>query len=175
MRLNLVKLEEWRKTAGTAGTMGTVNIYTGSRVPSPFQPVGTEEGGGLGFVPSVPSCSQTTGTRIANVHAGVPAVPSVPIENRNIASVAAHDPAAWAEDFHKWVMEQCAFRDRCFGGIGCLHVHFCEWASTRSVPCTRETFEALLRMEDFETADGLIYGLILKEDARSLRPGGLLT
>jgi hypothetical protein len=128
MRLNLAKLEEWRKTAGTAGTAGTVNLYAASRVPSPFQPpgtVGTEEGGGPGSVPSVPT------------------------ENSNIAPVPLHDPAAWAGDFHEWVMTHCVLRDRCFGGIGCLHVHFCEWASTESVPCTRETFEALLRMEDF--------------------------
>jgi hypothetical protein len=170
MRLNLAKLKEWRGTVGTAGTMGTFHPCAGSSVPSPYQQsgtVGTEEGGVQGFVPS---SSQTTGTRAASVYAGVPAVPSVPTENSNIAPVPLHDPAAWAEDFQRWVAEHCVFRDRCFGGVSCLHGHFCEWATTASVPCTRQTFEALLRKEDFETAEGLVYGLTLADDLKPSIP-----
>jgi hypothetical protein len=87
-----------------------------------------------------------------------------PIASENI--IPAHHPSGWAQDFHTWANLHCVFRDRCFGAIGCLHVHFCERTSTRVEHCARETFEALLRDQGFEIADGLIYGLILKEDAR---------
>jgi hypothetical protein len=81
------------------------------------------------------------------------------------SGMAIHDPAAWAEDFHRWVITECIFRDRCFGGVGGLLRHFCEWQVTRDeVPCTRNTFEALLRDSGFFFAEGLVYGLLLKAD-----------
>lgn len=83
-----------------------------------------------------------------------------------------HDPAAWAEDFHRWAMTRCRFKDRCFGETGALLSDFGEWATQHdSVPMRRETFEALLRDQGFFFADGLVYGLILAED---LKPGCVL-
>lgn len=80
-------------------------------------------------------------------------------------AIPAHDPAAWAEDFHRWAFGCCVYRDRHFGGIGALHTDFCQWTNAHeSVPCTRMTFEALLRDQGFFFADGLVYGLLLKED-----------
>lgn len=76
-----------------------------------------------------------------------------------------HDPFAWAEDFHKWALSKCVFRDRCFGGIWALHRDFCEWTISReSVPCRRMTFERLLADQGFLLADGFVSGLILRED-----------
>jgi hypothetical protein len=37
------------------------------------------------------------------------------------------DPSAWSEDLHRWLLEQCVYRDRCFNGIWALHRDFCEW------------------------------------------------
>lgn len=77
----------------------------------------------------------------------------------------ADDPDGWREPFHAWALSECVFKDRCFGGIGCLRVHFCEWADAHNaVPCTRQTFEQLLTDAGFLVCDGMVSGLILKED-----------
>lgn len=84
--------------------------------------------------------------------------------------IPAHDAAAWAEDFHRWALSNCVYRDRCFGGIGALHTNFCRWTlDHKSVPCRDETFEQLLRDAGFFFADGLVYGLVLKQDAELYR------
>jgi hypothetical protein len=80
-----------------------------------------------------------------------------------------HDPEAWMEDFHRWALDRCVYRDRCFGGIGALWSDFGEWAvGHSSVPCTRRTFELLLTDFGFFFAEGMIYGLILKADLWAL-------
>ncbi|MGB9418285.1 MAG: hypothetical protein WCB58_18375 [Acidobacteriaceae bacterium] len=77
--------------------------------------------------------------------------------------MAIHDSTAWAEDFHRWAISRCVFRDRSFGGISALWRDFAEWQVMRDeVPPTRRTFEALLRDAGFLFADGLVYGLLLK-------------
>lgn len=106
---------------------------------------------------------------------------------QNFLGQPAHDPAAWAEDFQRWALDRCCFKDRSFGGIGALHTNFCEYQIARNdVPCQRNTFEALLSHAGFFHADGLIYGLILKAEykavtgkpapmpGRPLRAGGML-
>jgi hypothetical protein len=95
-------------------------------------------------------------------------VPDTPCV-KSVLSVISHAPAdepdAWREPFHAWATSQCVFKDRCFGGIGCLHVHFCEWADAHNaVPCTRQTFEQLLTDAGYLHADGFVSGLILSED-----------
>ena len=83
----------------------------------------------------------------------------------------AHDPEAWMEDFHRWALDRCVYRHRCFGGIGALCSDFGEWAVAHSsVPCTRQTFERLLTDFGFFFAEGMIYGLILKADLWALEP-----
>lgn len=91
---------------------------------------------------------------------------SIPVQTQNFSDgIPAHDPAAWAEDFHRWALSNCVYRDRCFGGIGALHTDFRRWTlAHESVPCRDETFEQLLRDAGFLFADGLVYGLVLKED-----------
>jgi hypothetical protein len=83
--------------------------------------------------------------------------------------MAMHDQTAWAEDFHRWAITQCVFQDRCFGGVRALLRDFCDWQVMRDeVPCTRRTFEALLRDSGFFFADGLVYGLLLKADVLAI-------
>jgi hypothetical protein len=44
---------------------------------------------------------------------------------------------------------------------------FCEWCSaTGTVGCMPDTFEAILEDEGFRIVDGLVSGLVLKDDAR---------
>jgi len=82
-----------------------------------------------------------------------------------------HAPEAWMEDFHWWALTQCVFRDRCFGHVRALLRDFCEWQLIRDeVPCTRSTFEVLLRDAGFLFADGLVYGLLLKADVLAMEP-----
>jgi hypothetical protein len=58
---------------------------------------------------------------------------------------------------------------RCFGGVNCLHIAFCEWESGHGgVPCNRETFERLLNELGFLVGEVsgviLVSGLILRAD-----------
>ncbi len=88
------------------------------------------------------------------------------------AAAVTHDPnyVAWLPEFEAWVAEQCFFRDRCFGGVGSLHVHFAEWCvKSGSVPCDRQDFESILRDQDVLFADGLVSGLILSADETERR------
>ena len=75
------------------------------------------------------------------------------------------DPSAWSEDLHRWLLEQCVYRDRCFNGIWALHRDFCEWVIAHDgVPCHRPAFEQLLHGCGFLSADGMVYGLMLRVD-----------
>ncbi len=49
------------------------------------------------------------------------------------------------EPFVRWLDACCMCHPRCFGGVSCLHLDFCEWMIARNeVPCTRDIFESLL-------------------------------
>ena len=75
-----------------------------------------------------------------------------------------HDPQAWKEDLQRWMLSTCRFRDRAFGGVSCLHRHFCDWQLSRNdVPPSRAVFDALLRDVGFLATKELVYGLVLKE------------
>jgi hypothetical protein len=66
-----------------------------------------------------------------------------------------------------WLLEQCVFKDRWWGGIGGLYLDLARWCADhgRSAPASRRTFTAALQEEGFTvTMDGLVYGLVLKED-----------
>jgi len=99
-------------------------------------------------------------------------VPTLPDSNTNAPSrsIPPHDPEAWRAPFFAWLDSQCALHQRAFGGLVCLHLAFCEWEQTRGgVPCTRETFAALLAELGFLIGEVkgtlLVSGLILKDDA----------
>jgi hypothetical protein len=66
-----------------------------------------------------------------------------------------------------WLLEQCAFRDRWWGGTGALFLSLAHWCAShgRPVPASRAVFVATLQGEGFQlTSDGLVYGLVLKAD-----------
>jgi hypothetical protein len=86
------------------------------------------------------------------------------------AGISPHNPEAWRAPFKEWLDSQCTVHQRAFGGLTCLHIGFCEWEQAREgVPCTRETFEALLGEFDFLIGEVegtlLVSGLIFKDDA----------
>ena len=67
----------------------------------------------------------------------------------------------------EWLLEQCAFKDDWWGGLGCLHLACSRWCADhgRPVPASRRAFVAALQAEGFAvTTDGLVYGLMLAED-----------
>lgn len=88
---------------------------------------------------------------------------------QNISRGIRHpSPAAWAEDFHRWALKSCVYRDRWFSGIAALHKDFRDWCLNRDeVPCSVTTFERLLLGAGFLLADGLMSGLTLKADWES--------
>ena len=68
-----------------------------------------------------------------------------------------------------WLDEHCVLSSRCFAGLSCLHLDFCEWMIARNeVPCTRTMFEAFLAELSFLFAEvdgtSLVSGLILRTD-----------
>jgi hypothetical protein len=82
----------------------------------------------------------------------------------------AHDPAEWRATFTEWLNSQCGLHQRAFGGLASLHLGFCEWEQARDgVPCTRETFAALLTEAGFLVGEIegtlLVSGLVFKDDA----------
>jgi hypothetical protein len=92
------------KTVGTTGTTGTVSIDAGFRVPGDIPASGNnrnkmtipvEEDSKV--FPVFSSCSETMGTQKLNVHAGVPAVPSVPSENEQVCNANKLDAAKYDE------------------------------------------------------------------------------
>ena len=84
-------------------------------------------------------------------------------------SIPPNDPAEWRKPFARWLDSACVRHPRCFGGVGCLHIAFCEWESGRGgVPCNRDTFERLLVESGFLTGEVagvvLVSGLTFRED-----------
>jgi len=66
-----------------------------------------------------------------------------------------------------WLLAHCVYCDRCFGGVGALHLDLARWCADheRPVPESRRAFTAQLQAEGFAvTTDGLVYGLMLAED-----------
>lgn len=86
---------------------------------------------------------------------------------QNFSDRPSDEPEAWRPDFNRWMAANCIHREGRddWGGIGFLHVDFCEWAvSNDSVPCQRGTFERLLLDDGFLCVDGMASGLVLRTD-----------
>ena len=111
------------------------------------------------------------GTNLPTAAKALPAC-SDPRTTQRIAepdSIPPADPAEWREPFVRWLDSACVLSPRCFGGVGCLHIAFCEWESGRGgVPCNRETFELLLTELGFLVGEVagmvLVSGLTFRED-----------
>jgi hypothetical protein len=98
-------------------------------------------------------------------------VPSLPVLEIDVPSDSAplHAPAELREPFSRWLDTACVRSPRCFGGVACLRIAFCEWAVLRGgAPCTRDTFERLLKERGFLVGEvsGVIFvsGLTFRED-----------
>jgi hypothetical protein len=66
-----------------------------------------------------------------------------------------------------WLLERCVYRDRWWGGTAALHLDRARWCADhgRRVPVSRRAFVTGLQAEGFQvTPDGLVYGLILRDD-----------
>ncbi|MDR3752858.1 MAG: hypothetical protein P4K93_09340 [Terracidiphilus sp.] len=69
-----------------------------------------------------------------------------------------------------WMLARCVYRDRSWGGVGALYLDLARWCAEqgRPVPASRRAFTAELQAEGFAvSADGLVYGLMLREDAEA--------
>ena len=70
-----------------------------------------------------------------------------------------------------WMLERCVYRDRCFGGVGALFLDLARWCADhgQTAPESRRAFAAELQAEGFAvTTDGLVYGLMLGEDLKTV-------
>lgn len=94
-------------------------------------------------------------------------VQSLPISERNTpsANIPPRELAKWREPFSRWLDSACVRSPRCFGGVACLHIDFCEWEVQQGgKSCTRPQFELLLAEAGCLLADGLANGLMLYAD-----------
>ena len=186
-----------RKTGGTGGTVGQTSKDAGFRVP----PVGngrwdgeTAAGDCGGFVPPVPpelsggpDVVQLMLTRV------VPPVPPVPPANQGLplAERSEEEPGPLAEvpppfrdhtphaeDFSRWALAHCVFRDGCYQSIAALLGQFCDWriALKGEGGPWLATFAALLESEGFALGNaltaGMVYGLVPKAEYLSLTTPG---
>ncbi len=88
------------------------------------------------------------------------------------------DHAPYAEDFSRWALAACVFRDGCLGGVAALLEQFCDWriALKGEGGPWLATFAALLESEGFTLGSaltaGMVYGLVLKAEYVSLTTPG---
>jgi hypothetical protein len=75
------------------------------------------------------------------------------------------DPNVRKEDFHRWMLEHCEYKSRCFCEIDMLSRDFREWLIARQqVPCSAVGFTRLLYDAGFDFANGLVGGLLLQDE-----------
>jgi hypothetical protein len=136
-------IDSWRNW--TPEKKEILEAYPNHELPKPPKPVSVSFGSApLGYTPNISAAG----------------------------SMANPDPAAWEDDLCKWASERCTRREGCedWGGVGALHTDFAQWTVDHaSVPCSRITFEALLRSEGFLVRDGLVQGMFLTEDLWAIR------
>jgi hypothetical protein len=181
MRLDFSVLSRPQKSGGHGGLVGPPVFTPLSAVPrlSPGAPkMGDKpvspEAGKESCPLSSPDCPPAENASKASNDAVVPHVPRVPPENRQggadpSRTIPLHSPAAWKEDFDRWLDSACACSPRCFGGVNCLHIAFCESVVGQGgVPCTRDTFERQLAERGFLIGEVcgvlLVSGLTFRED-----------
>lgn len=82
--------------------------------------------------------------------------------------IAAAENSLMDDSWGEWLLERCVYIDGWWSGVGCLQFDLACWCASheRPVPSSRRSFEIALLQEGFiVTADDLVYGLALKEDA----------
>ena len=75
----------------------------------------------------------------------------------------------WDDAMHAWTKARCAFREKSWGSVSSLYVDHIEHAHQTGgmFAPDRETFQAILMALGFQIHDGMVYGLILREDAEA--------
>jgi hypothetical protein len=83
-----------------------------------------------------------------------------------LTRTASSEEAKIDEEWGLWLLEQCFYVDGWWGGASCLFLDLARWLAERGrpVPASRLAFVTALQAEGFQVSDGLVYGLILKED-----------
>ncbi len=87
---------------------------------------------------------------------------SAPVQSPAVATEANK-----SEDFTRWVLERCALRENHEDSqsVGSLQLDYIQWCyGHNTIPCSRETFEALLQDAGFVIRDSFAIGVILKAD-----------
>jgi len=73
---------------------------------------------------------------------------------------------AWNDAMRAWTQARCALRERSWGSVSSLYVdHVAHAHQTGGMFAPdRETFQAILMALGFAIEDGMVYGLLLRED-----------
>jgi hypothetical protein len=142
-----------------------------------WRPSGEESGESLEYEPSKPPKPPFEGFE-GSVSGQTPIFsdtldPGASPNTAELGSFRPQDTAEWRKPFARWVSAVCVRDPRCAGGVGCLHVAFCEWAIAQDdVPCKRFTFECLLRESglaiDEVAGVVLVSGLTFREDSEAV-------
>jgi len=90
------------------------------------------------------------------------------------ASIPQHESTEWRKRFEQWIDFACVCSPRCFGGVACLHIAYCEWESERGgTRCTRAIFEGRLTELGFLIGEVagvvLVSGLTFRDDFEMYR------
>ena len=89
------------------------------------------------------------------------------LKREQLEALLEAEPQAYEAGVQAWLVQQCVFRDRAWGGLAALHRDYCLWCRGvgNEVPAGRRTFRGLLLAEGFAvTAHEMVYGLLLAED-----------
>jgi hypothetical protein len=71
-----------------------------------------------------------------------------------------------------WLLDRCLFRDHSWSGVAPLHLDRSRWCAEhgRPMPGSRRAFVTALQAEGFAVDDGLVYGLLFREEATTPAP-----
>jgi len=85
------------------------------------------------------------------------------------SSVEPLERVDFNKQFRRWALAHCEYNARWSTSIEALYRDFEQWFDQKDqIPPDKSAFEALVREEGFSVADGLVNGLTLSVDVRSL-------
>lgn len=75
--------------------------------------------------------------------------------------------AEWGDIFAGWTRANCRWRERSYGSASHLYIDCCEWSHAHGHPLVPDlqAFETILTQLGMDIQDGLVYGLLMREDA----------
>lgn len=90
---------------------------------------------------------------------------------QTLSREASHPPettlAEWDPIFTEWTSKRCSWKERSYGNVSMLYIDCCEWSTAHGYPLVPDlrAFESVLTQLGMEICDGLVYGLLMAEDA----------